>query len=75
MIDRGSGPPIVMIPGIQGRWEWMGPAIHEVAKRCRVLTFSYDRTPKARLQQQGGNLDRLVRSSGHTLVAIARQAG
>ncbi len=60
MIDRGSGPPIVMIPGIQGRWEWMGPAIHEVAKRCRVLTFSYDRTPKARLQQQGGNLDRLV---------------
>lgn len=60
MIDRGKGPVIVMIPGIQGRWEWMGPAIHEVAKRCRVLTFSYDRTPRAREQQRGGNLDRLV---------------
>ena len=60
MIDRGTGPVVVMIPGIQGRWEWMGPAIHEVAKRCRVLTFSYDRTPGARRQQREGNLDRLV---------------
>jgi len=60
MIDRGSGPVIVMIPGIQGRWEWMGPAIHAVAKRCRVLSFSYDRTPRARDEQQHGNLDRLV---------------
>ncbi|MEX2272128.1 MAG: alpha/beta hydrolase [Vicinamibacterales bacterium] len=60
MIDRGKGPVVVMIPGIQGRWEWMGPAIHEVAKRCRVLTFSYDRTPRARELQQHGNLDRLV---------------
>ena len=49
-----------MIPGIQGRWEWMGPALHEVAKRCRVLSFSYDRTPRAREQQRAGNLDRLV---------------
>lgn len=60
MIDRGNGPVVVMIPGIQGRWEWMGPAIHEVAKRCRVLTFSYDRTPGARRQPRAGNLDRLV---------------
>lgn len=51
---------IVMIPGIQGRWEWMGPAIHAVARRCRVLAFSYDRTPLAREQQRHGNLDRLV---------------
>ena len=49
-----------MIPGIQGRWEWMGPAVHAVATRCRVLTFSYDRTPRARQQQRHGNLDRLV---------------
>lgn len=60
MLDRGKGPVVVMIPGIQGRWEWMAPAIHEVAKCCRVLTFSYDRTPKARQQQRSGNLDRLV---------------
>jgi pimeloyl-ACP methyl ester carboxylesterase len=60
MLDLGTGPVVVMIPGIQGRWEWMVPAIHEVAKHCRVLTFSYDRTPGARRQPRGGNLDRLV---------------
>lgn len=40
MIDRGSGPPIVLIPGIQGRWEWMTPAVDALAERHRVLTFS-----------------------------------
>ncbi len=40
IIDRGSGAPIVVIPGIQGRWEWMGPAIDALAERCRVITFS-----------------------------------
>ena len=60
MLDVGSGSPIVLIPGIQGRWEWMGPAIGEVSKRCRVLTFSYDRTPGARGRPDPGTLDRLV---------------
>lgn len=36
----GSGPPLVLIPGIQGRWEWMRPAVRELAKRFRVITFS-----------------------------------
>ena len=40
VIDRGSGTPIVVIPGVQGRWEWMLPAIDALAKRCRVITFS-----------------------------------
>lgn len=48
MIDVGHGYPIVFVPGIQGRWEWMTLAIREVAKRCRVLSFSYDRTPGSR---------------------------
>src|SRR5688500_19933303 len=38
----------------------MGPAIHEIAKRCRVLTFSYDRTPGARSRPDPGTLDRIV---------------
>lgn len=71
MIDRGKGPVIVMIPGIQGRWEWMGPAIHAVAKRCRVLSFSYDRTPRAREQQKHGNLDRLVEQVREVMDAAA----
>jgi pimeloyl-ACP methyl ester carboxylesterase len=40
IIDRGSGTPVVVIPGVQGRWEWMLPAIDVLAERCRVITFS-----------------------------------
>jgi 3-oxoadipate enol-lactonase len=40
MIDRGTGTPIVLIPGLQGRWEWMRPAVDALAKHHRVITFS-----------------------------------
>jgi pimeloyl-ACP methyl ester carboxylesterase len=40
MIDKGSGAPIVLIPGLQGRWEWMRPAVDALAKHYRVITFS-----------------------------------
>ena len=32
--------PVVVVPGVQGRWEWMAPAIDALAQRCRVITFS-----------------------------------
>jgi pimeloyl-ACP methyl ester carboxylesterase len=44
----GSGPPIVVIPGIQGRWEWMRPGIDALATRCRVVTFSLADEPTCR---------------------------
>ena len=40
MIDRGHGTPIVLIPGLQGRWEWMRPAVDALAKHHRVISFS-----------------------------------
>lgn len=40
MIDTGNGTPIVLIPGVQGRWEWMRPAVNALAKHHRVITFS-----------------------------------
>ena len=40
VIERGSGTPVVIIPGIQGRWEWMSPAVDALAEHCRVVTFS-----------------------------------
>jgi 3-oxoadipate enol-lactonase len=40
IIDQGTGAPVVLVPGIQGRWEWMRPAVDALAKRCRVITFS-----------------------------------
>jgi pimeloyl-ACP methyl ester carboxylesterase len=39
-VDVGKGRPVVLVPGIQGRWELMEPAVRALAKRCRVLTFS-----------------------------------
>ena len=47
IIDVGSGPPIVLIPGVQGRWEWMKPAVDHLARRCRVITFSLADEPSS----------------------------
>lgn len=40
MIDTGAGNPIVLIPGLQGRWEWMRPAVNALAQHHRVITYS-----------------------------------
>jgi pimeloyl-ACP methyl ester carboxylesterase len=40
IVDRGTGVPVVLVPGIQGRWEWMSPTVDTLAARCRVITFS-----------------------------------
>ena len=42
IIDRGGGPPLVLIPGLQGRWEYMRPAVAALSSCFRVLTFSLD---------------------------------
>lgn len=52
IINRGGGTPIVVIPGIQGRWEWMKPAIDALASRCHVVTFSLADEPTC-----GGQFD------------------
>ena len=35
----GHGAPLVLVPGIQGRWEYMRPAIDALAASFRVITF------------------------------------
>jgi len=47
IIDRGSGEPLVVIPGVQGRWEWMAPGVDALAKRGRVITFSLADEPSS----------------------------
>jgi len=47
IVDRGSGIPIVVIPGVQGRWEWMLPLVDTLAARARVITFSLADEPTA----------------------------
>src|SRR5579871_1579738 len=38
--EHGNGPALVLIPGINGPWEWAGPAIDALARTFRVLSFS-----------------------------------
>ena len=40
MFDQGQGPPVVIVQGLQGRWQWTRPALQELAKRCRVISYS-----------------------------------
>ena len=39
IVDRGSGPPLVLVPGIQGPWEYLRPAVESLSACFRVLTF------------------------------------
>ena len=52
IVDVGTGAPVVIIPGIQGRWEWMKPAVDALSGRCRVVTFSFADEPSC-----GGRFD------------------
>lgn len=52
VIDVGNGTPIVLIPGVQGRWEWMRPALEALADDYRVITFSLADEPSC-----GGRFD------------------
>ena len=40
MFDQGEGPPVVVIPGLQGRWEWARPALAQLSRRCRTISYS-----------------------------------
>lgn len=40
IFDEGSGPALVVIQGLHGRWEWMAPALRRLAVHCRVISYS-----------------------------------
>jgi 3-oxoadipate enol-lactonase len=40
IVERGSGEPLVLIPGLQGRWEYMRPTVDALAAHFRVITFA-----------------------------------
>lgn len=56
IVDVGQGPPVVLVPGIQGRWEWMIPTVEALARQCRVITFSLadEPTSEARFDAHRG---------------------
>ena len=69
VVDRGSGVPVVLVPGIQGRWEWMAPAVDALAARCRVITFSLADEPSARWPSRGTGFDAYVEQIAQALDA------
>ena len=40
IVERGAGVPLVLIPGIQGRWEYSRAIVEALAPFYRVITFS-----------------------------------
>jgi len=40
IVERGAGPPLVLIPGVQGRWEYSRGIVDALARFYRVITFS-----------------------------------
>ena len=38
--ELGNGPVLVLVPGIQGPWQYVGPAVEALAARFHVVTFS-----------------------------------
>src|SRR5215208_6942433 len=40
VFDNGCGPAVIVIPGVQGRWEWMLPGLRALSKRCRTVSYT-----------------------------------
>ena len=36
IVDKGSGTPLVLIPPLQGRWEYMSDTVDALARSFRV---------------------------------------
>ena len=40
MFDHGTGSPLIVIPGVQGRWEWLRPALDALTPRHRTISYT-----------------------------------
>ena len=78
MFDKGSGPPLVVIPGVQGRWEWMRPALDDLQTYCRTLSYSLSgdlgsgcrHDPARGFENYVDQLDRVLDAAGLASAAL-----
>jgi pimeloyl-ACP methyl ester carboxylesterase len=47
IFTAGTGSPLVVVPGIHGRWEYLKPVVDALAASFRVITFSLADEPGA----------------------------
>ena len=40
MYDQGKGEAVIVVPGVQGRWEWMRPALDALSRDERAISYS-----------------------------------
>lgn len=72
IIQQGQGLPIVVVPGLQGRWEWMAPTMDALAAHGRAITYSLCDEPTSGFawsQDRGfenylGQLDHVLATAG-----------
>jgi 3-oxoadipate enol-lactonase len=64
LIERGSGPALVVIPGLQGRWEYLRPAIDALSASFRVITFSLDDVEGLTLDHYAGHVADVMTAAG-----------
>ena len=67
MIIAGQGPTVLLIPGVQGRWEWAKPAVRELARRHRVVSYSLCGERRAVPPLVARSFDDLVRQALNAL--------
>jgi pimeloyl-ACP methyl ester carboxylesterase len=61
ILERGHGEPLVLVPGIQGRWEYLAGAVEQLAEFSRVITFPFsDEAGALASEDQPAGIDRLV---------------
>jgi pimeloyl-ACP methyl ester carboxylesterase len=71
MTIAGNGAPLVLIPGMQGRWEWMAPTVDALARTFRVATFSLCGEPGA--PQLGSDFDAHLEQVDEAIDALGGQ--
>ena len=56
IVERGIGNPLVVIPGLQGRWEYVRQTVDALSQSFRVITFSLgdERTARWRYDPSRG---------------------
>jgi pimeloyl-ACP methyl ester carboxylesterase len=57
---HGNGPTLVLIPGIQGRWEYARPTVDALAAHFRVVTFSLGGSSRRGRDIFNSEVDRLA---------------
>jgi pimeloyl-ACP methyl ester carboxylesterase len=68
VFDEGSGTPIVVVQGLQGRWEWTGQLVRELARGARTVTYSL--CPQPRIEPYVAQLSEVMDAAGLRSAAL-----